>query len=109
MISIVLAYLHLCNVYTCLCINTFEIYTGRNLYFYVFTFILCFMILVFTLEEILLCFGRTDNSKTSNQAKGVSELLGGVISHKHGQGRTGVNSYFQKHELALTHSHWQVI
>ena len=67
------------------------------------------MILVFTLEEILLCFGRTNNSNPSNQAKGVSELAGGVISHKQAKGRTGVNSYFRRNELALTHSHWQVI
>ncbi|XP_034688144.1 DNA polymerase epsilon catalytic subunit A-like [Vitis riparia] len=52
---------------------------------------------------------RMDNSKTSNQANGVSELPGGVINHKQAQGRTGVNSYFRRHELALTHSYWQII
>ncbi|WJZ89858.1 hypothetical protein VitviT2T_009046 [Vitis vinifera] len=52
---------------------------------------------------------RMDNSKTSNQTNGVSELPGGVINHKQAQGRTGVNSYFRRHELALTHSYWQII
>lgn len=50
-----------------------------------------------------------DNSKASNQTNGVPELPGGVINHKQAQGRTGVNSYFRRHELALTHSYWQII
>lgn len=109
-----LAYLHLCDVYACLCINTYiNLYIDTNtpdIYLCICILcIICFMILVFTLEEILHCFGRMDNSKASNQTNGVPELPGGVINHKQAQGRTGVNSYFRRHELALTHSYWQVI
>ncbi|XP_073146772.1 DNA polymerase epsilon catalytic subunit A-like [Henckelia pumila] len=32
-----------------------------------------------------------------------------IPNHKRTQGRFGVNSYFQRHDLALTRCHWQII
>ncbi|XP_057955577.1 DNA polymerase epsilon catalytic subunit A-like [Malania oleifera] len=52
---------------------------------------------------------RLTHLKGSQQTSVVPELPNGLINHKQAQGRTGVNSYFQRHELALTHCHWQII
>ncbi|KAH6814720.1 DNA polymerase epsilon catalytic subunit [Perilla frutescens var. frutescens] len=38
-----------------------------------------------------------------------AEVPSNIINHKHAQGRVGVNSYFQRHDLALTRCHWQII
>ncbi|KAM7522501.1 hypothetical protein LguiA_012403 [Lonicera macranthoides] len=49
---------------------------------------------------------RLGNLSQTNEA---SEMPGGAINYKRAQGRTGVNSYFQRHELSLTRCHWQII
>ncbi|XP_009629449.1 DNA polymerase epsilon catalytic subunit A [Nicotiana tomentosiformis] len=51
---------------------------------------------------------RLDTSRTVNHVNGSTELSHHMVNHKH-QGRTGVNSYFERHELALTRSHWQIV
>ncbi|KAK6138431.1 hypothetical protein DH2020_027841 [Rehmannia glutinosa] len=50
---------------------------------------------------------RLDKSRTSNLINGA-EVPSSILNHKQGQGRVGVNSYFQRHDLALTRCHWQV-
>ncbi|KAA8544223.1 hypothetical protein F0562_022235 [Nyssa sinensis] len=52
---------------------------------------------------------RLGNLKTLSQINGVSKMPPTVINHKHSRGRTGVNSYFERPELALTRCHWQII
>ncbi|KAI7983738.1 DNA polymerase epsilon catalytic subunit A [Camellia lanceoleosa] len=52
---------------------------------------------------------RLGNSKTLNQANGDFGMLDGIINQKQTRGKTGVNSYFERHELALTRCHWQII
>ncbi|VFQ71576.1 unnamed protein product [Cuscuta campestris] len=52
---------------------------------------------------------RIDNSKMSNHLKGGAGLLGDTIDHRQYPGRTGVSSYFERHGLALTRSHWQIV
>ncbi|KAL2240087.1 UNVERIFIED_CONTAM: DNA polymerase epsilon catalytic subunit A, partial [Sesamum indicum] len=51
---------------------------------------------------------RSDNSRTLNLANGA-EVSSSIFNYKQAQGRVGVNSYFQRHDLALTHHHWQII
>ncbi|KAL3628020.1 DNA polymerase epsilon catalytic subunit A [Castilleja foliolosa] len=51
---------------------------------------------------------RLDNSRTSNRVSG-GELPGSTLNNKQAQGGVGVNSYFQRHDLTLTRSHWQII
>ncbi|OIT28308.1 PREDICTED: DNA polymerase epsilon catalytic subunit A-like [Nicotiana attenuata] len=51
---------------------------------------------------------RLDTSRTVNHVNGSTELSHHTVNHKR-QGRTGVNSYFERHELALTRSHWQIV
>lgn len=52
---------------------------------------------------------KLDNLDKNTQRNGVAEIHSGVSDKRQAQGRTGVNSYFERHELALTRSHWQVI
>ncbi|XP_042956181.1 DNA polymerase epsilon catalytic subunit A-like [Carya illinoinensis] len=52
---------------------------------------------------------RLSNSKTRDYGTGVSELLGGVINQKDTLEKSGVSSYFRRHEIALTRCHWQVV
>lgn len=62
--------------------------------------------LIVCIGLLLLC--RLDNAKdphhTSNVAGPSVE-----VNQKQTRGKPGVNSYFEKQELALTRSHWQVI
>ncbi|PSR89873.1 DNA polymerase epsilon catalytic subunit A like [Actinidia chinensis var. chinensis] len=51
---------------------------------------------------------RLGNSKTLNQTNAF-EMPGSTIKQKQTQRKTGVNSYFERHELALTRCHWQII
>ncbi|CAH9070869.1 unnamed protein product [Cuscuta europaea] len=52
---------------------------------------------------------RLDNSKTLNNLKGGAVVPGGIANHRQSQGKTGVSSYFERHGLALTRCHWQII
>ncbi|XP_023756876.1 DNA polymerase epsilon catalytic subunit A [Lactuca sativa] len=52
---------------------------------------------------------KLDSLDKNTQRNGVTEIRSGVSNKKQAQGRTGVNSYFERHELALTRSHWQII
>ncbi|XP_031270603.1 DNA polymerase epsilon catalytic subunit A-like [Pistacia vera] len=52
---------------------------------------------------------RLGSLRTSHHANGVSERLGGVTNRKEVQDRTGVGSYFRRHEVTLTQGHWQII
>nr|KAJ0201048.1 hypothetical protein LSAT_V11C600314360 [Lactuca sativa] len=52
---------------------------------------------------------KLDNLDKNTQRNGVAEIHSGVSDKRQAQGRTGVNSYFERHELALTRSHWQII
>ncbi|KAK6936184.1 DNA polymerase epsilon, catalytic subunit A, C-terminal [Dillenia turbinata] len=52
---------------------------------------------------------RLISSKTMHMAAGVSRPSGGLISSKQADGKTGVNSYFKRPELALTRCYWQII
>lgn len=52
-------------------------------------------------------FVRLDNSGTSNPINGA-DAPHNILNYKQG-GRVGVNSYFQRHDLALTRCHWQVM
>ncbi|XP_059627348.1 DNA polymerase epsilon catalytic subunit A-like [Cornus florida] len=52
---------------------------------------------------------RLGNSKTLNPTNGTAEMPGSVKNHKQAQGRTGVSSYFERHELAFTRCPWQII
>ncbi|GER46209.1 DNA polymerase [Striga asiatica] len=49
---------------------------------------------------------RLDNFRTSNDG---SEAPSRILNFKQAQGRVGVNSYFQRHELTVTCCHWQII
>ncbi|KAK7845202.1 dna polymerase epsilon catalytic subunit a [Quercus suber] len=49
------------------------------------------------------------NSRTPHHGKGVLEVLGDVTNRKDTQGRSGVSSYFKRHEVTLTRYHWQII
>ncbi|KAJ8568462.1 hypothetical protein K7X08_027995 [Anisodus acutangulus] len=51
---------------------------------------------------------RLDTSRTVNHVNGSTELFHSLVNRKR-QGRTGVNSYFERPELALTRSHWQIV
>ncbi|XP_024985920.1 DNA polymerase epsilon catalytic subunit A-like isoform X2 [Cynara cardunculus var. scolymus] len=51
---------------------------------------------------------RLDNLDI-NHRNGVAGIPSSVASKRQAQGRTGVNSYFERHELALTRNHWQII
>ncbi|KAL6577446.1 DNA polymerase epsilon catalytic subunit A [Orobanche minor] len=48
---------------------------------------------------------RLNNSKTSNLSNG-GDVPRSVLNYKQAQ---GVNSYFQRHDLAITRCHWQII
>ncbi|XP_052190980.1 DNA polymerase epsilon catalytic subunit A-like isoform X2 [Diospyros lotus] len=52
---------------------------------------------------------RLDNLKTLKQSHGVFEMPDGKLNQKKTKGKTGVNSYFERHELALTRCPWQII
>lgn len=52
---------------------------------------------------------KLDSLDKNTQRNGVAEIHSGVSDKRQAQGRTGVNSYFERHELALTRSHWQVM
>ncbi|CAI9778339.1 unnamed protein product [Fraxinus pennsylvanica] len=52
---------------------------------------------------------RLDNSSTFNLMNGVADKRSSIVNHKQPQGKTGVNSYFERHDLALMRSHWQII
>ncbi|XP_065634458.1 DNA polymerase epsilon catalytic subunit A [Quercus suber] len=52
---------------------------------------------------------RLGNSRTPHHGKGVLEVLGDVTNRKDTQGRSGVSSYFKRHEVTLTRYHWQII
>ncbi|XP_022862888.1 DNA polymerase epsilon catalytic subunit A-like [Olea europaea var. sylvestris] len=52
---------------------------------------------------------RLDNSSTFNLMNGVADKRSSFVNHKQPQGKTGVNSYFERHDLALMRSHWQII
>ncbi|XP_050281236.1 DNA polymerase epsilon catalytic subunit A-like isoform X3 [Quercus robur] len=52
---------------------------------------------------------RLSNSRTPRRGKGLLEVLGDVTNHKDTQGRSGVSSYFKRHEASLTRCHWQII
>ncbi|CAK9156276.1 unnamed protein product [Ilex paraguariensis] len=52
---------------------------------------------------------RLDKLKALNQTNAIAEVSGSVVNHKQARGRNGVNSYFEKHELALMGNHWQII
>ncbi|KAK6247338.1 hypothetical protein QUC31_018903 [Theobroma cacao] len=52
---------------------------------------------------------RLANQRTSQHASSTSELLRGVENHKDAWGRTGVGSYFRRHDASLTNTHWQII
>ncbi|KAI3461306.1 hypothetical protein Pfo_017969 [Paulownia fortunei] len=51
---------------------------------------------------------RLDNSRMLNLINGA-EVPSSILNYKQAQGRVGVNSYFQRHDLALTCCHWQII
>lgn len=51
---------------------------------------------------------RLDNAKNLSQNSDVAGTSGGV-NQKQIRGKPGVSSYFERQELALTRSHWQVI
>ncbi|KAK8679767.1 hypothetical protein V6N13_145203 [Hibiscus sabdariffa] len=52
---------------------------------------------------------RLSNLQTSHHASRTSEMPGAVENHKDASGRTGVSSYFRRHEVSLTNSYWQII
>lgn len=52
---------------------------------------------------------RFDNSKTLNHLNGGGEFPDGIVNRRQPQSRTGVSSYFERHELALRRCHWQVL
>lgn len=51
---------------------------------------------------------RLDTSRTVNHVNGSTDMFPSMANRKC-QGKTGVNSYFERHELALTRSHWQIV
>ncbi|KAF3455292.1 hypothetical protein FNV43_RR05740 [Rhamnella rubrinervis] len=52
---------------------------------------------------------RLGNTKSLHHSNGISKLLRGATNHKEAPGRTGVSSYFKRHEVALTCCHWQIV
>ncbi|XP_022730050.1 DNA polymerase epsilon catalytic subunit A-like isoform X3 [Durio zibethinus] len=52
---------------------------------------------------------RLGNLRSFPHASCTSEILGAMENHKDAPGRTGVGSYFRRHEVSLTNSHWQII
>ncbi|KAK8513325.1 hypothetical protein V6N12_052522 [Hibiscus sabdariffa] len=52
---------------------------------------------------------RLSNLQTSHHTSRTSEMPGAVENHKDASGRTGVSSYFRRHEVSLTNSYWQII
>ncbi|KAF5727520.1 DNA polymerase epsilon catalytic subunit A [Tripterygium wilfordii] len=52
---------------------------------------------------------RLGSSRTPHRADGASEVMEGMISKRGDQAKTGVGSYFRRHEVALTRCHWQII
>lgn len=52
-------------------------------------------------------FLRLENSKKSDRASSFLERQINKLGHK-AQGRSNVDSYFRRHEVVLTRSHWQV-
>ncbi|PHU03714.1 DNA polymerase epsilon catalytic subunit A [Capsicum chinense] len=51
---------------------------------------------------------RLDTSRTVNHVNGSADMLHSMVNRKR-PGKTGVSSYFERHELALTRSHWQIV
>ncbi|XP_049379283.1 DNA polymerase epsilon catalytic subunit A-like isoform X1 [Solanum stenotomum] len=51
---------------------------------------------------------RLDTSRTVNHVNGSTDMFHSMANRKR-QGKTGVNSYFERHELALTRNHWQIV
>ncbi|CAN4107239.1 unnamed protein product [Withania somnifera] len=51
---------------------------------------------------------RLDTSRTVNHVNASTDMFHTMANRKR-QGRTEVNSYFERHELALTRSHWQIV
>ncbi|KAL3518505.1 hypothetical protein ACH5RR_021094 [Cinchona calisaya] len=52
---------------------------------------------------------RLDAAKTFKLQNGSDQVPGCMFSYGKAKGRVGVNSYFEKHQMALTRSHWQII
>ncbi|GAB2274640.1 DNA polymerase epsilon catalytic subunit A [Dionaea muscipula] len=52
---------------------------------------------------------RLCSIQTSKQANHTLKLHGDLTNLKQSQGRTGVSSYFKRHELVLTRRHWEII
>lgn len=59
-----------------------------------------------TFRKIAIQFDRLNDARSAHHAN--NELLGGGRNKKGTQGKIGVNSYFRRHEEALTRCHWQV-
>ncbi|XP_055836278.1 DNA polymerase epsilon catalytic subunit A-like [Solanum dulcamara] len=51
---------------------------------------------------------RLDTSRTVNHVNGSTDMFHSMVNRKR-EGKSGVNSYFERHELALTRSHWQIV
>ncbi|KAM3398943.1 DNA polymerase epsilon catalytic subunit A-like isoform X1 [Capsicum galapagoense] len=51
---------------------------------------------------------RLDTSRTVNHVNGSADMLHSMVNRKR-PGKTGVSSYFERHEVALTRSHWQIV
>lgn len=56
----------------------------------------------------VIVFVRLDTSSTVNHVNGSTDMFHSMANRKR-QGKTGVNSYFERHELAFTRNHWQVM
>lgn len=50
-----------------------------------------------------------NNAKELNQTNDFAGVTGGVVIQRQARGKSGVNSYFERQELAITQCHWQVI
>ncbi|GAA0141587.1 DNA metabolism protein [Lithospermum erythrorhizon] len=52
---------------------------------------------------------RLENSKSKNKQNSLDEVTGGMVGQSRIKGRTGVNLYFERQEMALTRNHWQIV
>ncbi|PON38200.1 DNA-directed DNA polymerase [Parasponia andersonii] len=52
---------------------------------------------------------RLGNATTRNKASGLPKLLSQAAKYKETLGRTGVSSYFRRHEVAITRCHWEIV
>ncbi|XP_047319798.1 DNA polymerase epsilon catalytic subunit A-like isoform X2 [Impatiens glandulifera] len=52
---------------------------------------------------------RLENSNMASSSNETFNLPGSTVHKRPAQARTGLNSYFERQELSLTRSHWQVI